>query len=167
LIIGVIVSTVAVGFTIKILDTPTPELVAHGIKHAIGTTYPAPQATLMATLIKGILSRNLDWNFVLVGAALALVVELCGVRSLSFAIGVYLPLSTTLPIFIGGAIRGLVDRVRKDRGETYSEMGEDLERGNLFATGLVAGGALLGVIFFAIMGYVLYRYGVSKKKFDL
>jgi putative OPT family oligopeptide transporter len=205
LIIGVIVSTVAVGFTIKILDTPTPELVAHGIKHAIGTTYPAPQATLMATLIKGILSRNLDWNFVLVGAALALVVELCGVRSLSFAIGVYLPLSTTLPIFIGGAIRGLVDKVKRRRGESYSEMGEDLERGNLFATGLVAGGALMGVIFaflripekvvvfmqrlsvedvlraglgevgyyllgvafFAVMGYVLYRYGVSKKKFDL
>lgn len=205
LIIGVIVSTVAVGFTIKILDTPTPELAAHGIKHAIGTTYPAPQATLMATLIKGILSRNLDWNFVLVGAALALVVELCGVRSLSFAIGVYLPLSTTLPIFVGGAIRGFVDRVKQRRGETYSEMGEDLERGNLFATGLVAGGALMGVIFaflripekvvvfmqrlsvegvlrnglgetgyyllgvafFATMGYVLYRYGVSKKKFDL
>lgn len=205
LIIGVIVSTIAVGFTIKILDTPTPELVAHGIKHAIGTTYPAPQATLMATLIKGILSRNLDWNFVLVGAALALVVELCGVRSLSFAIGVYLPLSTTLPIFIGGAIRGLVDKVKQRRGESYSEMGEDLERGNLFATGLVAGGALMGVIFaflripekvvvfmqglsvegflrtglgeagyyllgvafFAAMGYVLYRYGVSKKKFDL
>ena len=205
LIIGVIVSTIAVGFTIKILDTPTPELVAHGIKHAIGTTYPAPQATLMATLIKGILSRNLDWNFVLVGAALALVVELCGVRSLSFAIGVYLPLSTTLPIFIGGAIRGLVDKVKQRRGEAYSEMGEDLERGNLFATGLVAGGALMGVIFaflripekvvvvmqrlsvegalrtglgetgyyllgvafFAVMGYVLYRYGVSKKKFDL
>jgi OPT family oligopeptide transporter len=205
LIIGVIVSTVAVGFTIKILDTPTPELVAHGIKHAIGTTYPAPQATLMATLIKGILSRNLDWNFVLVGAALALVVELCGVRSLSFAIGVYLPLSTTLPIFIGGAIRGLVDKVKQRRGETYSEMGEDLERGNLFATGLVAGGALMGVIFaflripekavvfmqrlsvegvlragmgetgyyllgvafFAVMGYVLYRYGASKKKFEV
>ncbi len=56
----------------------------------------------MATLIKGILSKNLDWNFVLAGAALALVMELCGIRSLSFAIGVYLPLSTTLPIFLGG-----------------------------------------------------------------
>jgi uncharacterized oligopeptide transporter (OPT) family protein len=92
LFIGVIVSAIAVGFTIKILDTPSPDLVAHGIKHAIGSTYTAPQATLMATLIKGILSKNLDWNFVLVGAFLALVMELCGVRSLSFAIGVYLPL---------------------------------------------------------------------------
>jgi OPT family oligopeptide transporter len=202
LFIGVIVSTIAVGFTIKILDTPSPDLVAHGVKHAIGTTFAAPQATLMATLIKGILSRNLDWNFVLVGAALALVVELCGVRSLSFAIGVYLPISTTLPIFMGGAIRGLVDKVKKKRGESFSEVGEDLEKGNLFATGLVAGGALMGVIFaflripatvvaflgrlslekvltlgmgqagyyilgvvcFAIMGYALYRAGVSRQQ---
>ena len=147
LIIGVIVSAIAVGFTIKILDTPTPDLAAHGVRHAIGTTFPAPQATLMATLIKGIQSGNLPWNYVLIGAALALVVELCGVRSLSFAIGVYLPLSTTLTIFCGGAIRGIVDRVKKKRGEKYSEMGEDLEKGNLFATGLVAGGALMGVIF--------------------
>src|SRR3984885_2036896 len=105
LFIGVIVSAIAVGFTIKILDIPSPDLLAHGIHYAIGSTYTAPQATLMATLIKGILSRNLDWNFVLVGAFLALVMELCGVRSLSFSIGVYLPLSKTLPIFLGGAIR--------------------------------------------------------------
>ena len=129
LIIGVVVSAIAVGFTIKVLDTPTPDLVAHGVKHAIGTTFPAPQATLMATLIKGIQSRNLDWNFVLVGAALALVVELCGVRSLSFAIGVYLPLSTTLPIFIGGAIRGLVDKVKKQRGETVFRNGRGPGKG--------------------------------------
>ena len=101
----------------------------------------------MATLIKGILSFNLDWNFVLAGAALALVVELCGVKALSFAIGVYLPLSTTLPIFIGGAIRGLVEKVKIKRGFVAREGEEDLEKGNLFATGLVAGGALLGVIF--------------------
>jgi OPT family oligopeptide transporter len=202
LFIGVIVSAIAVGFTIKILDMPSPDQVAHGIKHAIGSTYTAPQATLMATLIKGILSRNLDWNFVLVGAFLALVMELCGVRSLSFAIGVYLPLSTTLPIFLGGVIRGVVDSVKKRRGEAVAEGGEDLERGNLFATGLVAGGALMGVIFaflhipaamvtflerlsvenamkaglgetgyyllgvlfFAIMGWLLYRAGVAKSK---
>ena len=102
LFIGVIVSAIAVGLTIKVLDIPTAELAAQGIKHAIGTQYSAPQATLMATLIKGILSRNLDWNFVLAGAFLALVMELCGVRALSFAIGVYLPLSTTLPIALGG-----------------------------------------------------------------
>ncbi len=101
----------------------------------------------MATLIKGILSKNLDWNFVLSGAFLALVVELCGVKALSFAIGVYLPISTTLPIFIGGAIRGIVSTIKTRRGYVAKEGEEDLEKGNLFATGLVAGGALMGVIF--------------------
>ena len=147
LFIGVIVSALAVGFTIKILDIPTADLQAQGIKHAIGTTYSAPQATLMATLIKGIQSKNLDWNFVLAGAFLALVMELCGVRALSFAIGVYLPLSTTLPIFIGGMIRGFADKAKKRRGLATKEGEEELEKGNLFATGLVAGGALMGVIF--------------------
>ncbi|HVU54457.1 MAG TPA: OPT/YSL family transporter [Puia sp.] len=147
LFIGVIVSALAVGFTIKILDIPNAALKAQGIQHAIGSTYNAPQATLMATLIKGILSRNLDWNFVLAGAFLALVMELCGVRALSFAIGVYLPISTTLPIYIGGVIRGIADKVKKRKGIIGREGEEDLEKGNLFATGLVAGGALMGVIF--------------------
>ncbi|MHA4812612.1 OPT family oligopeptide transporter, partial [Flavitalea flava] len=200
--IGVLVSSVAVGFTVKILDIPNSEMAAKGITHAIGSQYNAPQATLMATLIKGILSRNLDWNFVLAGAFLALVMELCGIRALSFAIGVYLPISTTLPIFIGGSIRGLADRVKKKRGFVAKEGEEDLEKGNLFATGLVAGGALMGVIFaflnipdkvvsflkrlslekwltdvmsengyyvlglafFALMGYLLYRVGTQKQK---
>lgn len=202
LFIGVIVSALAVGFTIKILDIPNAALKAQGIQHAIGSTYNAPQATLMATLIKGILSRNLDWNFVLAGAFLALVMELCGVRSLSFAIGVYLPISTTLPIYIGGVIRGLADKIKKRKGVTGKEGEEDLEKGNLFATGLVAGGALMGVIFaflnipdkvvdflkklslegpltnalgqngyyglgivfFAVMGYILYRVAISQEK---
>ncbi len=147
LFIGVIVSSIAIGFTVKVLDTPSPELLAKGIHHAIGSTYNAPQATLMATLIKGILSFNLDWNFVLAGAFLALVMELCDVKALSFAIGVYLPLSTTMPIFIGSAIKGVVDYIKNRRGDVAIEGEEDLEKGNLFATGLVAGGALMGVIF--------------------
>ena len=147
LFIGVIVSSIAVGFTVKTLDIPSAALLQKGIHHSIGSLYNAPQATLMATLIKGILSFNLDWNFVLAGAALALVVELCGVKALSFAIGVYLPLSTTMPIFIGGAIRGVVEKVKNKRGFVAKEGEEDLEKGNLFATGLVAGGALLGVVF--------------------
>ena len=147
LFVGAIVSSVAIGFTVKILDTPTQEMLAQNIHHAIGTdTYPAPQGTLMATLIKGILSFNLDWQFVLVGAAIAIVVELCGIKALSFAIGIYLPLSTTLPIFIGGAIRGLANWRKSKKQEAKSEEDEDLGKGNLFATGLVAGGAVAGVI---------------------
>lgn len=146
LFIGAIVSSLAIGITVKVLDTPTPEMVAQGISHAIGTEkYSAPQATLMATLIKGILSFNLDWQFVIVGVFIAIVMELCGIKALSFAIGIYLPLATTLPIFIGGAIRGLVDAKHKKAGDGVEEE-EDLRKGNLFATGLVAGGALAGVI---------------------
>lgn len=147
LFVGAIVSAVIIGFTVKFLDKPTAVMASQGIKHAIGTVYNAPQATLMATLIKGILSFNLDWNFVLVGAFLAVVMELCEIKSLSFAVGAYLPLSTTFPIFIGGVVRGIVDHIKKKRKEAVKEGEEDLENGNLYATGLVAGGALMGVIF--------------------
>lgn len=202
LFIGAIVSSLVIGWTVHILDTPTAEMAAQGIKHAIGTEkYAAPQATLMATLIKGILSFNLDWQFVLVGVFVAVTLELCGVKSLSFAVGAYLPLATTLPIFIGGAIRGLVEWKQKRSGIQLSAEEEELGKGNLFATGLVAGGAvagvivailsvnetvagglakvnaehglsrflgsggyqLLGVLFFGVMGYVLYRIGRQKQ----
>ena len=114
LFIGAIVSSIVIGITVKFLDKPTTEMLQQGIHHAIGTEkYPAPQATLMATLIKGILSQNLDWQYVVVGIFLAITMELCGIKALSFAIGVYLPLATTLPIFIGGAIRGIVERKQK------------------------------------------------------
>lgn len=144
LFIGAIVSSIVIGWTVKILDTPSAALAATGVQHAIGETYSAPQATLMATLIKGILSFNLDWQFVLIGVFIAIVLELCGVKALSFAVGTYLPLSTTLPIFIGGFIRGVADR--KAKKDSVPEEEEDLRKGNLFATGLVAGGALFGVI---------------------
>ena len=203
LFVGAIVSSLAIGATIKILDAPTAAMAAQGIQHAIGTdTYPAPQGTLMATLIKGILSFNLDWQFVLVGVFIAVVMELCGIKALSFAIGIYLPLSTTLPIFIGGAIRGVVEWRQKKKKIEVSPEEEDLGKGNLFATGLVAGGALagvlvailssipsvssflgnvsaehgitgglgsegykwLGVAFFALMGFVLYKIATGKRK---
>lgn len=198
LFIGAIVSSLVIGWTIQQLDSPTPDMSAMGIVHAIGSDkFPAPQGTLMATLIKGLLSFNLDWQFVLVGAFLAVTVELCGVNALSFAVGAYLPLSTTLPIFVGGAIKGLSDKIAKRKGGNIED--SELGSGSLFATGLVAGGALagvivallsvndnvfeffktistegflsgifgdggyqiLGVIFFALMGYILYR--VSRK----
>lgn len=144
LFIGAIISSLVIGFTVRYLDKPTADLAAKGVQHAIGEKFAAPQATLMATLIKGLLSFNLDWNFVLVGVFIAITVELCGIKSLSFAVGAYLPLSTTLPIFAGGALKGLVDwnQKRKNKAIEDSELG----KGSLFATGLVAGGALAGVI---------------------
>ncbi|NID10747.1 OPT family oligopeptide transporter [Fibrivirga algicola] len=155
LLVGVVVSSLVVGATVKLLDTPTPDLVAQGITHAIGTDkFPAPQGTLMATLIKGLLSFNLDWQFVLVGAVLAFVFELIGVSALAFAVGLYLPLSTTLPIFAGGCVKAFTDWRKKkpvvaQTGQPLEEEMEetdDLSKGNLFATGLVAGGALAGVL---------------------
>ena len=71
---------------------------------------PAPQATLMATLIKGLLAQNLPWGLVLVGVFITVTLELCGIHSLSFAVGSYLPISTTAPIFAGGVVRALVER---------------------------------------------------------
>lgn len=159
LFIGAIVSSIAIGATIQILDKPSADLAAQGITHMIGTDkFPAPQGTLMATLVKGILSFNLDWQFVIVGACIAVVMELCGIKALSFAIGIYLPLSTTLPIFIGGAIRGIADMVSKKKGEVKTEEEEDLGKGNLFATGLVAGGAIAGVL----VAFLLANDSVSK-----
>ena len=90
-----------------------------------------------------LLSFNLDWQFVIAGAFLALTFELCGVNALSFAVGAYLPISTTLPIFMGGLVRGLVDW---RRGGAERQADSELGSGNLFATGLVAGGALSGVL---------------------
>lgn len=145
LFIGVVVSSIAIGYVVKVLDTPTPDLIAQGYQHAIGTDkFSAPQATLMATLIRGILSFNLDWQFVMAGVFIAVVVELCGIKALAFAIGLYLPLATTLPIFIGGALKGLTDWQIKRRTGTVKD--DELSKGSLFATGLIAGGALAGVI---------------------
>src|SRR6187401_580985 len=144
LFIGAIVSSIVIGWTVKILDTPSSALAATGVQHAIGDTYSAPQATLMATIIKGILGGDLDWQLVMVGVFIAIVLELCNIKALSFAVGTYLPLATTLPIFIGGFIRGIADKKAKKSKEPVED--EDLRKGNLFATGLVAGGALFGVI---------------------
>ncbi len=148
LFIGVAVSSLVIGFTVSVLDTPTQAMIEKGVHHAIGEKYDAPQATLMAVLIKGLLSFNLDWQFVLAGCFLSVTMELCGIKALSFAVGLYLPLATTLPIWIGSLVRGVGDyfkyrNVPKD-AQTHGD--DELGKGSLFATGLVAGGALAGVL---------------------
>jgi putative OPT family oligopeptide transporter len=135
LIIGVLVSVSVIGLTIIGLHNS-----AYG---PIGEArLPAPQGTLMAVIIKGVLSQDLPWGFIFVGAALALVVQLCGVSGLAWAVGAYLPISTTFPIFIGGAVRWLSDRIRKEPVAEESE----LSSGMLFSTGLVAGGSISGLL---------------------
>ncbi|MBI4456862.1 MAG: oligopeptide transporter, OPT family [Acidobacteria bacterium] len=140
LIVGVLVSVVAIGGTLLLLHNS-----AYG---PIGSTkLAAPQATLMATIIKGMLSQDLPWGLVFTGIFISLVVELCGVRSLSFAVGSYLPLSTTSTIFIGGIVKGWIDHFG-GRAEGESE----LTPGMLYSTGLVAGGSLAGVAIAILAG---------------
>jgi putative OPT family oligopeptide transporter len=98
---------------------------------------PAPQATLMKTVIEGVLAGDLPWDLVLTGAGLAVGALLCGVSGLAFAIGVYLPFATMAPLFVGGCVRALVGRAK---GEGQSDPGI------LAASGLVAGEALAGVV---------------------
>ncbi len=144
LVIGVAVSTLVIGITLLKLDA---SMQFQGVTHAIGSEkMPAPQAALMATIIKGLLARDLPWGLVFVGAFISVVVELCGVRSLSFAVGVYLPLSTTAPIFVGGMVKALVDKMSGVREES------EVSSGMLYSTGLVAGGSLTGILIALLSG---------------
>jgi putative OPT family oligopeptide transporter len=100
---------------------------------------PAPQATLMKTIIEGVLSGQLPWGLVLTGGGLAVGAILCGVSGLAFAIGVYLPLATMAPLYVGGCVKALVQR-----SPAGSE--SDADPGVLAASGLVAGEGLAGVV---------------------
>jgi putative OPT family oligopeptide transporter len=116
---------------------------------------PAPQATLMKTIIEGVLSGVLPWDLVLTGAGLAIGAMLCGVSGLAFAIGVYLPLATMAPLYVGGCVRALVERGRRPLSEGESDPGI------LAASGLVAGEGLAGV---AVAGLV--AAGLAPKSMD-
>ena len=115
------------------------------------TKYDAPKATLMSYIIKGILSQQLPWALVLLGVMIAVVLEMCAIPALPFAVGVYLPVSSSLPIFVGGAVRWLVDR--RSRGQAHTAgMSEaelaaegDKSPGVLMASGYIAGGAIAGI----------------------
>jgi putative OPT family oligopeptide transporter len=144
LIIGVVASSFAIGGTVLLLNNA---LGIGAITPQHPTPLPAPQATLMATVIKGLLSQNLPWGLVIVGMGISAVMELSGVRSLPFAVGAYLPLSTTSPIFFGGLVKLIVDKVKKSDKEE-SEIGP----GALFSSGLIAGGALTGILIAILIG---------------
>ena len=101
----------------------------------------APQAKLMSTVIDGLLNRRLPWNLILLGVAIALFMELLGVRSLTFAVGVYLPLASTMPVFLGGLVRKLADRTYKREPDA-----EDEPEGVLYSSGLIAGASILGIL---------------------
>ncbi len=120
--------------------------------------FDAPKATLMSYIIKGILDRQLPWGLVLFGAMIAITLEMSGIPSLAFAVGVYLPIATSMPVFIGGLVRWLVDRKRRHelKGQQLdeAELAADADRspGVLAASGYIAGGAIAGIIIAVTVG---------------
>ena len=137
LAIGVIASSFVIGWTLLSLHQT----------FGIGSQQvAAPQATLMATIIRGLLSQELPWGLVLVGVFIAITLELCGIHSLSFAVGSYLPIATTAPIFVGGVVRWWVER------RTGVTSDSDISPGTLFSSGLIAGGSLAGILFAILVG---------------
>jgi putative OPT family oligopeptide transporter len=115
--------------------------VRYRVQEGIGSeSAPAPQATLMSLVIKGILTQQLPWGLVLIGVFTSILMEIIGVPALAFAVGVYLPLETTTPVFLGGLARKLVDWRRGREAES------DAGPGVLYSSGLVAGGSIMGLL---------------------
>jgi hypothetical protein len=114
--------------------------------------YDAPKATLMSYIIKGVLGQNLPWGLVILGAMIAIVLEVSGVPSLAFAVGIYLPISTSAPIFAGGIVRYAVDiylkrkLARRNLTEEQIIAETDKSNGVLMASGYIAGGAIAGIL---------------------
>jgi len=117
------------------------------------TDLPAPQATLVKTIVEGLLQSGIPWGLVAAGFFLGAIVELCGLPSLPFAVGLYLPVSTMTPIFVGGCIRQLVERLNQN---DPAALARKRERGILFSSGLVGGEGLMGV------GVALWAFYFSK-----
>ena len=120
--------------------------------------FDAPKATLVSYIIKGILDRKLPWALVLLGVMIALTLELCGVPSLVFAVGVYLPISSSAPLFVGGAVRWLVDRAMRKK-QSYAHLNHeefvaetDKSPGVLLSSGYIAGGAIAGIVIAFLAG---------------
>jgi uncharacterized oligopeptide transporter (OPT) family protein len=131
--------------------------------------FDAPKATLMSYIIRGILDRKLPWALVLFGVMISVMLELVGIPSLAFAVGVYLPISSSSPIFVGGVIRWLVDRARRKELE-HKQMTEaqlvaegDKSPGVLMASGYIAGGAIAGIII-AFLAGVLTNFDDALQK---
>jgi putative OPT family oligopeptide transporter len=122
----------------------------------------APQARLMATVINGILTRQLPWGLIWLGVFLVIVVELLGVRSLSFAVGAYLSIGTTLAIFCGGVVRWMVDCAVERSGAAFGALEGEISPGSLYASGLIAAGGIVG-----LLGVALKLYESATGRFDI
>ncbi|MBA3927139.1 OPT family oligopeptide transporter [Listeria rustica] len=135
MMIGVIASGLVMGYILTLLDN------AYGMG---SEALPAPKAALMKILAEGILNGNLPWTLIFIGVSIAVVIEFLGMNSLVFAVGLYLPLNISATVMFGGFVRLIVNQVIKLKKD--KEKAERIERGTLFASGLIAGESLLGVI---------------------
>ncbi|CAN5445599.1 hypothetical protein BH11PLA2_BH11PLA2_15410 [soil metagenome] len=115
--------------------------------------FEAPKTQLVALIINGIFDKNLPWGLVIIGVLIAITLELTGVPSLPFAVGVYLPLSSSMPIFVGGAIRWLADKIRGPGADDG-----DSSPGVLLSSGYIAGGSIMAVLF----AFLSFDQGIVK-----
>jgi putative OPT family oligopeptide transporter len=156
-VIGVLTSAVFVCMTLMLLAK------AYGFAGQEGAdpevALAAPQANLMKLVIEGVLSARLPWVLVGIGAAIAAVAAALRIPSLPFAVGVYLPVSTMVPVFLGGLLRWGVER----RGRSTAERSERRERGVLLGSGLVGGEGLLGVVIAGVVVWQTVRAGAGEK----
>jgi len=149
-------STGAVQYLVDPVINGTHKFLANG--KSAPKKFDAPKATLMSYIIKGILNHKLPWGLVLLGVMISLTLEMSGIPSLAFAVGVYLPLSSSSPIFIGGMIRWLSDlyvrKKYKDMNLTEEQLTAEGDKspGVLMASGYIAGGAIAGILIAAIAG---------------
>jgi putative OPT family oligopeptide transporter len=153
-VIGVIVSGLLLFFPLYLMHTS--DLASNpGVGGFGGPNYSAPQAGLMAALSKGIVGGDMPWPLVVVGVALGISLILVKVRSpMLFSVGMYLPLETTFAIFVGGVLRGIVDKIRDRRRYNDAQKARVENAGVLAASGLIAGEALMGLI---VAGVIAWR----------
>ena len=132
-ILGVLASAIAIGFVMYLLDAG----------YGFGSQeLPAPQAGMMKMIVEGVMNGNLPWSLVFVGVFIALIAELFGIPVLPFAVGMYLPIFSTSGIMVGGVIRLIVDKKKEDAEKKKAKT----NRGILFASGMIAGEGLVGVL---------------------
>jgi hypothetical protein len=150
----------------KYLLDPSTKEVAYLVDPGIGgrireidgrpiTKLDSPKATIMALVTDGILTQKLPWGLVLIGVCLTIAIEIMGLQSLPIAVGVYLPISTSASMFIGGVIRWVVERRRSSGGESLAEV--ESGPGVLFSSGLIAGGAIAGITIAGIAAMMVSR----------
>lgn len=133
MMIGVLASGLFIGYILNLLDAA----------YTMGSNQlPAPKAVLMKIIVEGLMDGNLPWELIFIGAGFAISIEFLGLNSLTVAVGLYLPISVSTPIMIGGFIRWIVEKMAKD--EETRKLRE--ETGTLFASGLIAGEALISVV---------------------